>query len=151
MTDTIEKGDKLWTRGPLGTRHYGIYAGTIGAIEHAVIHNSKVQGGVVIDPFSRFAHGQPVFIEGRAAPGHADFVVNSALAYLGNRYDLLSFNCEHLVNLAQAGEHKSQQLRNGATAAAFGALCLWAFSGNRPRYDASVDRYRDSRGRFVSR
>lgn len=156
MSVSLKKGDKIWVRGPFGTRHYAIDIGEHfdehGVVRRFVVHNSKVQGGVVVDPVERFAAGQPITIESRAVLGYEDIVAQRALAYYGRRYDLIAFNCEHLVNLAQTGEHKSQQLRNAA-GVAFGAalVALIAGSGGRPRYDRNVRRYRDKQGRFVSR
>lgn len=157
MTEYLKPGDKIWVPGPYLTRHYGMYIGPHfddrrGLIEHAVVHNSKVQHGVVIDSFVRFSGGKQVTVEDRAAPGYEDVVAQRALALVGTKYDLLGFNCEHLVNLAQTGEHKSQQLRNAAGLSALGLFALALVgSGDRPRYDRNVARYRDKQGRFVSR
>lgn len=153
----LKIGDKIWVPGPYLTKHYGMYIGRYfddrrGLIEHAVVHNSKVQHGVVIDSLARFSGGKEVQIERRAVPGYEDVVAQRALALVGTKYDLLGFNCEHMVNIAQSGEHKSEQLRNAA-GVAFGAalVALIAGSGDRPRYDRNVGRYRDRQGRFVSR
>ena len=156
MTEHLKPGDKIWVRGPFGTRHYGIYIGWYelqrGLFEHCVVHNSKVQHGVVIDSLARFVGGQLFFIESRAAEGYEQAVVDRALALYGSKYDLLGVNCEHMVNMAQSGEHKSQQLRNATGLALFAGLAaLMVSSGDRPRYDRSVERYRDRRGRFASR
>ncbi|MBK9002191.1 MAG: lecithin retinol acyltransferase family protein [Myxococcales bacterium] len=108
MTELLKPGDKIWVPGPYLTKHYGIYIGQYfddgrGLIEHAVVHNSKVQHGVVIDSFGRFCSSQAVTIERRAVPGYESAVVQRALALVGSKYDLLGFNCEHMVNLAQSG------------------------------------------------
>lgn len=157
MSMVLKIGDKIRVRGPYATWHYGMYIGRYfddrrGLIDHAVVHNSKVQRGVVIDSLARFCGGKQVFIEGRAAAGYENVVVQRALSLVGSKYDLLGFNCEHLVNLAQTGEHKSQQLRNAAGLTALGILAMAVVgSGNGTRYDRSVGRYRDRQGRFVSR
>lgn len=156
MSMVLKIGDKIWVRGPFGTRHYGIYIGWYelrrGVFEHCVVHNSKVQHGVVIDTLARFTSGKDFFIESRAVEGYEDVVVKRALAYYGSKYDLLGFNCEHMVNLAQNGEHKSQQLRNAVGVAAVAAIAAaFVSSGERPRYDRKVKRWRNAQGQFVSR
>lgn len=158
VTEFLRPGDKIWVPGPYLTKHYGIYIGRCfgdqhGLTEHAVVHNSKVRHGVVIDSFERFCGGKQVEIEGRAVSGHeGTVVVRRALGLVGTKYDVLGFNCERMVNVAQTGEHRSQQLRNAAGLSALGLLALALVgSGDRPRYDRSMGRYRDKQGRFVSR
>ncbi|MCL4748579.1 MAG: lecithin retinol acyltransferase family protein [Myxococcales bacterium] len=156
MSMVLKIGDKIRVRGPYATWHYGMYIGRYfddrrGLIEHAVVHNSKVQHGVVIDSLARFSGGKQVFIEGRAAPGYENVVAQRALALVGTKYDLLGFNCEHLVNLAQTGEHKSQQLRNAVGVAAVAAIAAaLVSSGERPRYDRKTKRWRNAQGQFVA-
>lgn len=157
LSMVLKIGDKIRVRGPYGTWHYGIYIGRYfddrrGLIEHAVVHNSKVQHGVVIDGLARFSGGKQVQIERRAVPGYEDVVAQRALRLVGSEYNLLKFNCEHMVNVAQTGEHKSQQLRNAAGLSALGLFALALVgSSDRPRYDRTVGRYRDKQGRFASR
>lgn len=156
MSAILRKGDKIWVRGPFGTRHYGIYIGLYevgpGVWGHAVVHNSKKQRGVVIDTLERFSCRERVAIASRAVPGYEDVVVNRALSWYGSKYDLIGFNCEHMVNLAQQGEHKSQQLRNAAgLTAVLSTLVGMAWVAHQPEYDPVVDRYRDKRGRFARR
>lgn len=132
MSVRLKKGDKIWVRGSYGVKHYGIYIGRYfinGVVVHTVVHNSKTKRRVVVDALDRFARGRQVFIESRAVRGHERAVVDRALSYFGKAYDLLAFNCEHLVNIAQTGEYKSPQLRAAAGIAAF-ALAAWAVSSH---------------------
>jgi hypothetical protein len=148
----LQVGDKIWTRTLGVVRHYGVYVGSRGPNGEDVVHNSKIRGGVVLDHLGAFSGGNPVFIEKRAAPGYEAYVAQRALEYLGQSYDLLNLNCEHLVNLVHEGHKSSPQLRTVGTAAAFLTAVAAAFAlAPNGAYDADVDRYRDRKGRFVRR
>jgi hypothetical protein len=154
---TLQAGDKIWTNGRLGARHYGIYAGN-----GYVIHASKDLGHVACEPLATFLDGEPVWIDSRAKAGFEWVVVQRAKAYMGRPYDLVWFNCEHLASIAQDGEASSPQLQRAVLAlAGFGLLTLigvaaapagvatasvLALTG----YDVNVGRWRDGRGRFTS-
>ena len=145
---TVQHGDKVWTpaRTLPGVRHYGIWDKVNGAF----IHNT-LPGGVQFTEPNEFINGA-LYVEKRAAPGFEEYVVARARALLGRNYDLLAFNCEHLANYAAEGRTESPQLQNavlGTTVLA--GLWLLFGRGSAPSYDASVDRYRDSNGRFASR
>lgn len=142
----------IWTPGRIGVvGHYGIYFGAPNGIP-LVIHNSKVEGKVVIETLGVFSEGKRIHIERRAMPGRGQNVIQAALAYWGKKYDLLQFNCEHFVSIAHEGSPKSPQL---GTAVGFGIIAsllgLAWHAESRPTYDTRVGRYRDKRGRFVAR
>jgi hypothetical protein len=148
----LRVGDKIWTPAFGVVRHYGVYVGPRGPNGEDVVHNSKLKGGVVWDHRAAFSGGGPIHIEKRATPGYEWYVAERALAHLGQNYDLLGFNCEHLATLAQDGQKSSSQLQvAGVTAAIVGALATAFALAPTGTYDPDVDRYRDRKGRFVRR
>jgi hypothetical protein len=77
-----------------------------------VIHNPK--GGCVrYDLFEVFAAGQRVVLVARVAHDRAtqDLILARAHSCLGRVYDLLNFNCDHLVTYALAEIATSPQLQ----------------------------------------
>jgi hypothetical protein len=71
-----------------------------------------------------FSGGRPVRVISRVVGSVFDQeqVVQRALSLVGQRYDLLNFNCEHVAYYAQTGVAKSPQL-------GFAALCLLVVFG----------------------
>ena len=151
---SILVGDKIWRRGPLDVKHYGVYVGPRGPRGEDVVHNEKL-GGVVWTFLDDFAAGRPVYVETRAAPGDAENVVHRAVALIGRRFDLLLFNCEHAATAAQEGQPRSGQLQTaalfGGLLIGFGTLAAAIVSTPDSEYDPTVDRYRDDKGRFARR
>jgi len=126
----LATGDKLQRPGPLGTWHVGIYIGRDYFGRDWVIHNDK--GGVVKeDVLSTFAAGFPVSLVQRVAStwGEQQQIVARAHSLLGQKFDLLDFNCEHFANYAQTGVAHSPQLRFAIGATAFIALFAIILSG----------------------
>jgi hypothetical protein len=143
----LSHGDKVWTpaRSIPGVKHYGIWDER----SRAFIHNTT-PGGVQFARPAAFINGK-LFIETPAAPGSGEAVAARARALLGLDYDLFALNCEHVANIAAEGRRESQQLQTAVFAATvLGSLFLLSNSGSSKSYDASVDRYRDTRGRFAS-
>ena len=152
-----------FTRQRVHLSHAGVYVGPVRFadgryVEHAVVHNSKALGGVVVEPWESYCpSGARCAVVQRAVPGTEDLVVQRALALVGKTYDLLHFNCEHAASLAQTGAATSPQLRGwGAGLLALGAAALFGPAlasrvANGPvRYDARADRNRYMRsGRFA--
>ncbi len=140
-------GDKVWVYGEGDVHHYGIIV--IRNYRLWVVHNSKIAGQVVLEPFEVFSGGLVVHIEKRAKVGHEESVASQALDLIGARYNLLFFNCEHFVNYVQTGISESPQLQNaiGWATAFYAAFKLLSLPN--ARYDSQVGRYRDNQGRFV--
>lgn len=102
--------------------HVGIYVGRQ-PFGGEVLHNDKV-GGVILSSLAEFSNGKFIYLHKK---GPDDYfaqvtVVSRALSLLGRKFDLLTFNCEHAANFAQAGETKSPQLQ-------LAGLCLFAICG----------------------
>ena len=110
-------GDIIERPGPFGKRHRGIFVGFDEYGRAWVIHNDM--GGIVCWVlFEHFAADLPVTIASRKArsPYEQRAIVSRAQSLLGWRYDLLNFNCDHLVTYAQDGVATSPQLQSLALA-----------------------------------
>jgi hypothetical protein len=118
-------GDVIERPGPAGTRHRAVVAGTDGFGRLVVIHNAK-NSFVKYDVFDVFAAGLPVSLISRSARNwyEQQQIVNRAKSHLGKQYDLLKFNCDHLVTYAQTGVASSPQLKTG-----FGVILLVSVLG----------------------
>src|SRR5437016_695383 len=108
----IEVGDKLRVLSALAIYHYGIYIGSWGHYRECVVHNAKFKQ-VEIATLAVFSDGRQVEIAERVArtPWDASEIVDRALSVVGRRYDLLNFNCEHVVSYALKGQAVSPTAR----------------------------------------
>ena len=113
----FQPGDKLRVPGVIGTLHYGIFVGRVGSVNCGVVHNAKGRG-VVLSEFDEFAMGATVALDSRTPGGWwaQQRVAQRALALIGQRYDLVNFNCEHAATLAQTGQAVSRQVEGFALA-----------------------------------
>lgn len=110
-------GDIIERPGPFGKKHRGIFVGFDEYGRAWVIHNDM--GEIVCWVlFEHFAADLPVTIASRKArsPHEQRAIVSRAQSLLGWRYDLLNFNCDHLVTYAQDGVATSPQLQGLALA-----------------------------------
>lgn len=108
----FQTADIVERPGPWPTQHRGLVAGQDVFGRIWVIHNPK--GGCVrYDLLDVFADGQEVTIVPGPALSSAQRVaaVKRAQSLLGRPYDLLNFNCDHMVTFALAGVAKSPQLQ----------------------------------------
>ena len=104
-----------------GYTHVGIYVGRRRFDGCDVVHNDK-GNAVILSSQADFAQGSRIQIWKKASGNglEREAIANRALALLGRRFDLITFNCEHAANLAQNGRAESPQL----VGAAFLALAL---------------------------
>jgi hypothetical protein len=153
---TMQNGDKVWTpaRRIPGKKHYGIWDSEL----QAFIHNTH-PGGVQYATAEHFVN-ELCYLEKRAAPGFDQQVIAAARALLTTDYDIFAFNCEHFVNYVADGKRESPQLQSFIRGTALIGGIAWLASSlfgdganeataNRPKYDPTVARLRDSKGRFV--
>lgn len=108
-------GDIVERPGPLGKKHRGIFVGYDEYGRAWVIHNDM--GGMVCWVlFENFSAGMAVTVASRKARNSYEqsAIVSRAQSLLGWRYDLLNFNCDHLVTYAQDGVATSPQLHGFA-------------------------------------
>jgi hypothetical protein len=75
-----------------------------------VIHASKTLGRVAEESLENFAEGRSVLVEFLPGMWQGQVIVDRARTYLGRRYELGNFNCEHLVTLALGSKPDSPQL-----------------------------------------
>ena len=110
MNSALEVGDIIRVD-RVGYKHVGVYVGPRGFTSDCVVHNSK-GGGVILSDFVTFSGGTPIFIHQKATGNYyqREIIARRALALLGKKYDLLTFNCEHAANLAQRGTAESPQV-----------------------------------------
>jgi hypothetical protein len=120
---SLQLGDKIHVRAALGTRHYGIYVGSMGGYLNGVVHNDKYRRRVVLVALEDFLAGREGVVESRVYGGWRAqvAVARRALDLCGREYDLINFNCEHAATLAQTGTARSSQVR---TAVLFGLVVL---------------------------
>jgi hypothetical protein len=104
-------GDVIERPGPWPTQHRGIFVGVDFYGRAYVIHNAK-DGRVCQEPFEIFAAGLPVTLIKRVAQDavRQKQIVSRAQSLLGKPYDLINFNCDHLVTFAASGAATSPQL-----------------------------------------
>ena len=110
----FRSGDIIKRPGPLCTDHFGLFAGVNALGQQVVIHNAK-DDCVRWDLLETFAAGNPVFLVDR--PGsvwEGSAIIGRAQRFLGRKFDLVHFNCEHFVNSALRGKAESPQLRGSA-------------------------------------
>jgi hypothetical protein len=82
--------------------------------ERAVVSFSAQSEGFVEEPFSIFARGQTVVIEGYLGILPPAVVMQRARMKRGQAYSLSDFNCEHFVRYAHGVPVESPQLRQWA-------------------------------------
>ena len=82
--------------------------------ERAVVAFSAQAGGFVEEPFSAFARGQAVVVEGFLGSLPPVVVMQRARMKQGQAYSLTEFNCEHFVRYAHGVPVESPQLRQWA-------------------------------------
>lgn len=126
----LQTGDVIERPGPWPTRHRGLVVGRDIFGRVWVIHNPK--GGCVrYDLLEAFADGHEVVVVSGPALNNSQRVtaVKRAQSLLGRQYDLLNFNCDHLVTFALAGTASSPQLQACAAIAVILAAGIALSSG----------------------
>lgn len=141
-------GDKCWVQGKW-KMHYGVCVGHDSRGEPLFVHNTQA-GGVVLSDRLGFAGRRTINIASRAGPGQALVVAERARSFVGKKYDLLFFNCEHVANLATTGRAESPQVQQGVGWSILGLLALAAINNNGTQVDQRGYR-RDANGRFAAR
>ena len=88
-----------------GLKHFGIATGY-----GTVIHSSRRFGGVKESDFAEFSNGRPVRVLTISCPVTGPELVARARAKIGQRYNVLTKNCEHFVTWVLEGRPRSRQL-----------------------------------------
>jgi hypothetical protein len=118
-----------------------------GAQHVYVVHNHKAKG-VVQTSLKEFAVDKPVPVTTRAPEGREFAGATNALWHLGEKYDIFTFNFEHLANTAANDKATSLQLVLGGILAAIGLAAAAAVLGGDSSWDPEAERYRDTLRRF---
>lgn len=82
--------------------------------ERTVLSFSAKAGGFVEEPYSAFASGRQVSIDGYLGGLPTETVMQRARLKRGQRYSWTEFNCEHFVRYAHGVPVESPQLRKWA-------------------------------------
>lgn len=111
----------------------GVYVGPRGPLGADVVHSDKESGRVVLVHFATFAAGQTVVVQSaqRGSWFEQKAIASRALSLLGQEFDLLNLNCEHLVSFAQTGRPESPQLKLGVGLAALAVAAAFALASSR--------------------
>jgi len=88
-----------------GIKHYGICTGY-----GTVIHTSRRFGRVEESDFQTFCHGRRAKVVPHRSPVDGSTLVARARSRKGQRYNVLSNNCEHFVTWVVEGKGRSAQL-----------------------------------------
>jgi hypothetical protein len=118
----LQNGDMVEVINPFSfSRHVGIYAAGRG-----FVHNDPACCVRLTDE-GTFTGGRKMRLLGRVTSGpfRQEQAVQRALSLVGQPYNLLKFNCEHLAYYAQTGVPRSPQLATGF-ALLIGIACLFA-------------------------
>jgi hypothetical protein len=89
-------------------RHYGVYVGG-----GWIIDNSKRDGGVAKVSIERFCAGRKIENLGHLGPLSRNQVVNRAFAKIGQKWGLISSNCESFYRSCQGRSEISFQVIAG--------------------------------------
>jgi hypothetical protein len=106
-------------------RHTGIVSDQFSQGKPTVISNSARAGGVYEETWDDFAQGKKVYVEGRPSIGSGQEIVRRARTYIGTRYVLLKWNCEHFVACAIGKKVESKQL-DAVVVALLACGVIWA-------------------------
>ena len=116
----LQNGDMVEVINPFSfARHVGIYAAGRG-----FVHNDPACCVRLTDE-ATFTGGRKMRLLGRVTGGLSRNRSQRALSLIGQPYNLLKFNCEHLAYFAQTGVPRSPQLATGF-AVLIGIACLFA-------------------------
>lgn len=98
------------------------------------VHNSNQYGEVVIEQLAPFTIEDDMRIEMQVKPGHEQVLAQRIRSMIGQRYDLIGFNCEHFVTCVCDGRPSSSQLQEWSLLALVIALGLLViFSPDKPK------------------
>lgn len=143
----IKIGDKCRVDG--WKNHYSVCVGHDWYGQPVFVHNTPA-GGVERTDLAGFAAGRLIHIEQHAAPGDEDAVVARAISLIGQQYNLLLFNCEHVATYALTGRAESGQVQVGAVVTGLAMIFLAVLNNNGTAVDSSGYR-RNASGQFAAR
>lgn len=109
--------------------HFGVVTGRDRRGLPVVTSNSLRRGGVFQESIETFCEGRPCKLV-RAAGHDALLLAQRALSAIGQKYDLLRFNCEHFIEWVKGNAPSSSQVALWGTLIAVAGLCVAAAMSN---------------------
>lgn len=108
--------------------HYGVYFGRDVVLEFAGDHSKDVATARPRwSSLEKFADGFPVYVVGRSTSSQADLAERAhQVLRAPPRYNLFSYNCEHLARFVSTGERRSTQ-SDRVTLAGLVLGLIWLF------------------------
>lgn len=91
--------------------HVGLLTSDIANGVPTVISNSQRNGGVAEEPMADFGDVGSIRVLGYWSDLNSEEVLQRARRYLGSKWSLTGWNCEHFVRAAHAVKVESPQLR----------------------------------------
>lgn len=91
--------------------HVGVVTGLDRSGQPLVSSNSARRGGVYEESIDEFRQGGPLRVSSRPVGREVVAIVRRARSMIGRQWDLLTFNCDHFVELALGREPRSRQLQ----------------------------------------
>lgn len=107
--NSVQPGSVVAIQLPL-YKHFGVVTDRFYRGERTVISNSWKAGGVVEQPITVFSDGLPIVGVTYPSLLAAPIVVRRATSRLGEKYSLLTWNCEHLIRFAHGLKPSSPQI-----------------------------------------
>jgi hypothetical protein len=110
--------------------HVGMLSDRYVCGERGVISFSSKAGGMAEEPFSVFAAGKEVMVDGYLGTLPPESVMQRARSKASQEYRVLGFNCEHFIRYAHGLQIESPQLQFWVAASATAiAVALLARTG----------------------
>ncbi len=94
--------------------HLGLLGECMSGADRSVLAFAAQAGGFIEQPFSEFAGGRQVTVDGYLGNLCPEVVLQRARSMQGRAYSWLAFNCEHFVRYAHGVDIQSPQLRQWA-------------------------------------
>src|SRR5262245_54178550 len=108
--DSLVPGTEVSVPVFLVLKHKAIFVGYSAFGVPMVVSNSARTGCVTEEPWDTFAAGKPVTDEGYSSELPPAVVVSRVRSLIGTKYDLLKWNCEHVVRYAHGKTPESPQV-----------------------------------------
>ena len=114
--------------------NHGLYDHVALLVEHVTYGDRNVLAfsaqarGFIEHPFSDFARGRAVTVDGYFGQLPGDVVLQRARSMQGRPYSWIAFNCEHFVRHAHGIEIESPQLQQWALLGSAGGLLALSMS-----------------------
>lgn len=114
MSEQIFQGDAIITpyKSYFGLSHYAIFAGPCSNGINWAIHNVPEKGVCMIKLDDLLENGYERIERFVGSVESRYSALKNAVAKIGKRYNIITYNCEHFATETQTGEPRSNQLRN---------------------------------------